>query len=348
MPKNKINGKWYSLIWVALILSSFMRRAYELYIAYSTIDLITNTIIIDIVTDIIFSGLLPAVLCYLCASIMINFAYRRRNVFISRNDFIYIAMIFTAAARFIMGFIEIFAILEPAVYSYTSILLDVTVFTAAMFVMYFAVLVPTYKMNDRINYEVYIQFAVIYLVVQGLNTIIPALGIIMIYNGGTSVEQALAVFEDYYGYIMSMVDYNMFIAAIAAICIFGVWIIISLALSAVLHKKAAAFTKANPDEKYEFERKWNEKNNAAGRNQYDYRDDYANGAGDGYGSGANGSDRSGGVNDDDDNPFSFSGDYGDGQNGGDNANTSENQNQTTADSEKKDNKDDKVFDEFDI
>ncbi len=249
MPADKLNKKWYPLIWIALILSSFMRRAYGFYVTYSSVSIVNRTVLTDIFTDIIFSGFLPAVLCYLCASILLSFAYRRRNIFISRNDFVYIAMIFTAAARFLMGFIEVFAIVEPAVYSFTFLLLDVSVLTALMFAMYFGVLVPKYKMNDRVAYEVFSLFATVYLIVLGLNTVVPALGVIMLHKGGGNIEQIAAIFEQYYVNLYSLVDENMYIGALVSICVYGAWIIASLTLASVMHRRAVRFIKENPDER---------------------------------------------------------------------------------------------------
>ncbi len=240
MIKDRLNQKYYPAIWAALLLASIFRFAYQIIDSYmSMTDISAARVTLSVLGNLFLNALLPSWLCYCCASILWSMAWRRGYRFIGRNDFIYITMIFTAAARVVMGIVEIFALVNGALYSYTSVLLDVTVLSAALYVMYFAVLVPKY-MNPKQSYEVFSLYSMVYLLFQGLHTALPCVVYLLIAEGtafydtfGKTLEQA--------GYNFTSANENAVIASYVALGVLGAYIIATILLSAVLRKKALAY-----------------------------------------------------------------------------------------------------------
>ncbi|MEG1662629.1 MAG: hypothetical protein RR338_01470 [Clostridia bacterium] len=241
MPANKLNKKWYSLIWCALILASLVRSAYVIYTGYANLDdAVPSKIMLQVLMDIVFSGLLPAVLCYFCASIIFSMTWARRMRFSSKNDFVYIVMIATACARMLMGIIEIFCVLNPKLYAYTSLLLNETVLSVALLLMFFLVLKPKY-MNDRVAYRVFNFAGPIYLAFQGLFTLAPCfLTFILSGNTANINPQIFEMLNQIgFGYPISNFELN---ACITATVIYVVLDIVAIALSASMRKKALECT----------------------------------------------------------------------------------------------------------
>ncbi|MEG1663566.1 MAG: hypothetical protein RR338_06220, partial [Clostridia bacterium] len=124
MLENKLDKKWYGWIWCGIIFASLVRSLYPMITIFSDMaGAKAATITLNVIMELFFTGAVPAWLCYCCASIMFSMAWRRGYVFSSRTDFVYITMLFTAAARLVMGFIEIFSLFNAAIFIYSQIIL---------------------------------------------------------------------------------------------------------------------------------------------------------------------------------------------------------------------------------
>ncbi len=196
--KPFIDRKFYAWIWIGLLIASVVRSCYLLY---SDILIIMNdpeqanvlSIFVNIIVYALVYSIIPAVLCYFCAIIVYNFGARRRYISIGRNDFVYLTMLYTMVARLIMGVIEAFAILDETVFIYTSVLLDVTVLSAAVYIMYFRHIAPALKPQDKRN--TFGIYSMVYLICQAIHTGIPCLA----YFIGAAISNSnvdLSMFAD--------------------------------------------------------------------------------------------------------------------------------------------------------
>lgn len=239
MNNAKIDKKYFGLIWAGLIVASLIRSAYGIYDGFMTAtDSSVRAVALNVIVDILLYGLVPAWLCYCCASIFWSMSFKRGFRSVPRSDFMYLTMLFTMGARLIMGFVEIFAILDPVVYTYTSVILDVTVLSAALYAMYFAVLVPTYMNPVEANatFGIYAPF---YLLFQGLHTGVPCLAY-FIMSGGASISDEVRQILGTYGYSVTE-DNDTLIACIVAMSVYAAFVLVSVALSAVLSKRAKEY-----------------------------------------------------------------------------------------------------------
>ncbi len=241
MITSKIDRKWFIWIWIALIFASLFRNAYPIYVAIDSLETPSGAeVALNVVYSLFLEGLLPAFLCYLCASVMYSMTARRRIVFSSSTDFIYITMGFTAAARTVMGFIEIFSVLNPVVYTYTSQLLDVTVLSAALLIMYFAVLKPKY-LNPVTAFASFSIYMPVYVALQGVNTLLPAVSVFILKSANALPQEYIDLLEQQYGMSIE-VSQDMIAAAIAAIVVYVVLLAACILLMEVLRKKAKEYT----------------------------------------------------------------------------------------------------------
>lgn len=162
-----IPPKWYSAVWAVLIVCSLLRNIVSIV---TNVQLVVNDgaaqILLTLFVEVIFSGVLPAAICYFCALIFYYIVARRVRAFCRRDDFVYLVMAFTAAARVIMGIVESTALINSAVLSYTSLAFNSTVLTAAYFIMFFAVIKPRY-LNDKTAYDSFNVFASVYFFSKG-------------------------------------------------------------------------------------------------------------------------------------------------------------------------------------
>lgn len=241
---NRLDKKYYGWIWAGLILASYFRCAYQLVDVFSAMDsLAVAQRVMYSILYLLSYGPLPAWLCYCCASIFWGMAARRGNRFSSQKDFIYITMLFTMVARVVMGMVEIFALIEPLVFTYTSILLDVTVLSTALYVMYFTVFVKNY-MNPKQAYEAFSLYSMIYLVFQGIHTGLPCLAYFLA-SGETEFSQLFLGAVNSYGLSFSTSTHSV-IACGLGLGVLGVFIIVTSVLTMVLKKRAAGYVPPPP------------------------------------------------------------------------------------------------------
>ncbi len=241
-PAPTISKKWYAIIWILLIVASLFRNVYTLvediqYVAHGS----TATILLEIIYSLLEGGV-SALLCYLCAIIVFSMSKKRGFVYCHRNDFVYFVMMFTAVARFIVGLVEVFALLEPTIYYYTALMGDVTVLPGALLAMYFLVLKPRF-MNDRTAYDVFVLYGSTYFIVQGIITALYSSVYISVASDsefGEIVRSLLGIAED------GGDARHLYIASIIALAMFGAWLVSAIAAGIVLRIKAKEFTPPTP------------------------------------------------------------------------------------------------------
>ena len=128
--KPVIPDKWGPAIWLLLFVASMLRNVVSVASSFSEVTEpaeITYALIMSVLAD----GVIPMAVCYVFSLILFTMSVRRRAVFCRRNDFVYICMLFTSAAYFVMGIIECFAFLEKSILPYTTMLLNMTVMKVA-------------------------------------------------------------------------------------------------------------------------------------------------------------------------------------------------------------------------
>lgn len=250
MVPSKLNAKYHIWIWVGLVFASFIRNIYAIYFGFTNLESgSASALTINILYTLFVDGIIPAFLCYLCASIVYSFGFRRYVRAISRNDFIYITMIFTAAARVLIGIIEAFAILDARVFTFTSSVLDVTILSAAMFLMYFLVFVPKYKLNPVEKYNSFSSWSMWYLLGLGILNVLPNFTVIMLSDGSQTSSQLLQILQEYYG-ITLLTDPLQLAACITAVCVYFAIVVAVIVISQVMRKKAADYK--DPEKREQF------------------------------------------------------------------------------------------------
>ena len=169
-PARTIPAKWHPLIWVMLVVISLFRSAVEVAADIAAAEGAAE-IILSLLSAVVFSGGIPALLCYCCGLVLYTMSARRGYFFCHRDDFVYLVMLFTAGSRFVVGVINCFSFLEPAVGIYTSLAADVAVLPAAMFAMYFGVLAPRF-MNPRTRADIFAMYGGMFFLLLGIFTVI--------------------------------------------------------------------------------------------------------------------------------------------------------------------------------
>lgn len=243
MNENRIDKKYFGWIWLLIFVASLIRYSYQLYVGYLTGVATAREIIFSTFFNLVLYGLIPAWLCYCSASIFWTMSARRGYRSVPRNDFIYTTMLFTSAARVLMGVIELFAVLDSRLYTYTSVLLDVTVLSAALYVMYFTVLAK--RMNPKEKNDVFNLYSSTYLLFQGLHTGVPCV-VYFLMSGGTVMSDEIAEIINLYDVDMT-VDSSTITACIIALCVLAAYVIATVILSAVLTKKAKEYNPPKDD-----------------------------------------------------------------------------------------------------
>lgn len=240
-PVRRISPKWHSAIWALLVVASLFRN-----VSGIASDVVTSIpkgaveVIVNVFVDVLFTGALPALLCFLCASVLFSMSARRGYLYCHRDDFIYIVMIFTAGARLVIGIVECFSFVQPVVAIYTSFTADVLVLTAAMFAMYFAVLKPRF-MNDRTASDLFNLYGGIYFLVQGLFTIVPCATYLSVYGDSARSAELREILSGL-GYEFTVAESAHFRSAcIAGLVIFGIMLVAYIVLAILLREKAKKY-----------------------------------------------------------------------------------------------------------
>ena len=240
--KPVIPDKWGPAIWLLLFVASMLRNVVSVANSFSDATEpaeITYALIMSVLAD----GVIPMAVCYVFSLILFTMSVRRRAVFCRRNDFVYICMLFTSAAYFVMGIIECFAFLEESILPYTTMLLNMTVLTGAYCAMFFAVFAP--KMDPRKKYLNFVAWASLYLGLQGLVTVFSSVSYIVIVYDDAVSEALTEILEAYYGLPLTLDD-GYATASIIALAFFGGWVIAATVVAILLQKKAKDYVPPAP------------------------------------------------------------------------------------------------------
>lgn len=141
---QKVNPKFYPLIWIALIFATLFINVYAMTTTYSTGELKGAVLITQLLVDVLVNGLLPCVFVYVVAALFYRSLARRGLLQIPRKDFIYITMAVIAVARMIEGVIAIFAFVEPMLDLYIMLWIDLVAYAVALYLEFFLILKPKY------------------------------------------------------------------------------------------------------------------------------------------------------------------------------------------------------------
>lgn len=241
--QNKIDKKYYVWIWLGLIFATFVRNVFPIYVEIGEIAKQASRLAaIKGTFSIIFMyGLVPTVTTFLLALVLYYISARRHSNYLSRNDFCYWVMIFTAVPKAIAGIVESFAILEPKVYIVTSTLLDAILLPGAYLLMFLWIFAKKYKLNPVEKSNSFSMLATIYMVFYGILVLGENLTIVSI---GTDPELAKEMAEKLaqLGYSLSAITSPVQTTSSAiAICVFFAYLIAVITLSVVFKKKARAF-----------------------------------------------------------------------------------------------------------
>lgn len=235
--KPIIPDKWGGAIWALLFVASLIRNIVSVVASFSGLEGAAE-ITLSVIECAIYYGVLPLLVCYVFSLILFTMTARRRTVFCRRNDFVYICMLFTSAAYFVMGIIECFAFLDAAVLPYTSLLLNMTVLTGAYCAMFFAVLAP--RMNPRQKYVNFTAWSSLYLGLQGLLTLFSSVSYIVLFYNESINDAVMEILEAYYGTTVT-IDHGYAIAGIIALCLLAAWVVAATVVAALLSQKAKGY-----------------------------------------------------------------------------------------------------------
>ena len=141
---QKINPKFYPLIWIALIFATLFINVYAMTTTYSTGELKGAGLITQLLIDIFVDGLIPCVFVYVVGALFYRSLARRGLLQIPRKDFIYITMAVIAVARMVEGVIAIFAFVEPMLDLYIMLWIDLVAYAVALYLEFFLILKPKY------------------------------------------------------------------------------------------------------------------------------------------------------------------------------------------------------------
>ena len=179
---QKVNPKFYPLIWIALIFATLFMNVYAMTTTYSSGDLKGVAIFTQLLYDVILGGLLPCAILYLIASLFYKSLAKRGLLQIPRKDFIYITMLFIAGARFVIGIVRIFSFLSPEIDTYTFIYFDILVQTIALYLEFFLVLAPKY-LNPAQKSLHFHQLSTAYTILVGILTLLIVAGVFLAIEG---------------------------------------------------------------------------------------------------------------------------------------------------------------------
>ncbi len=265
--QNKIDKKYYVWIWLGLVFATFVRNIYPIYLDIESIIAQASRLeTLSGVFSIVFGyGLVPTVMTFVLALILYYIAARRHANYISRNDFCYWTMIFTAVPRLAVGIIESFAILNANVYIVTSTVLDALLLPASYLVMFLWIFAKKYKLNPVEKRNSFAILATVYMVVYGIGVLVENLAIVSI-GADKELASELSELLSQWGYIVGAITTPIQTAASAiAICVFFAYLVAVIVLSVLFRKQASEFRDTDTREQY-FEK------NPSGYG-YDRRDD---------------------------------------------------------------------------
>jgi hypothetical protein len=258
---EKLNSKYYPLIWVAFAVATIFANLYSIYSGYIAENMERSAIVTKVLMDVVINGVLPVAICYLITSVFYRSLVKRGLFTIPRKDFIYFTLIFLTGARFLTGLVRVFGFLDDSVFMYSILYTDVIFTTIALYLEFFLVLAPKYlnpteshahfKVLSKL-YTIWIAviativFFVVILMVEALKIIIEEGGDTTVIGGFITVttegltpeqlKEELILFE------------GPFLVASSTNFAFALALVITHFVTAfVLKKKGDEYRKANPE-----------------------------------------------------------------------------------------------------
>lgn len=250
--QNKIEKKYYVWIWLGLIFATFVRNIFPIYSEINNmLGEASKLATLQGVLSIVFSyGLIPAVVTFVLALILYYITARRHANYISRNDFCYWVMIFTAVPRAIAGIIESFAILNANVYVFGSTVLDALLLPASYLTMFLWIFAKKYKLNPVEKRNSFSVLSTVYMVFYGIGVLGANLAIVAL---GTDKELASEVAEylRQFGYIVNTISSPLqTISSAIAICVFIAYLIAVIVIGILFRKKSEEFRNEDTRDAY--------------------------------------------------------------------------------------------------
>lgn len=250
--QNKIEKKYYVWIWLGLIFATFVRNIFPIYSEINNmLGEASKLATLQGVLSIVFSyGLIPAVVTFVLALILYYITARRHANYISRNDFCYWVMIFTAVPRMIAGIIESFAILNANVYVFGSTVLDALLLPASYLTMFLWIFAKKYKLNPVEKRNSFSVLSTVYMVFYGIGVLGANLAIVAL---GTDKELASEVAEylRQFGYIVNTISSPLqTISSAIAICVFIAYLIAVIVIGILFRKKSEEFRNEDTRDAY--------------------------------------------------------------------------------------------------
>ena len=241
MVKNRINRKYYALIWLALIFSTLVCNIYVIYTSFAGMDSVTSLVdwLIILFRVLLSAGAIPTAICFLAALIIYGVGARNYILTVSRNDFIYTVMIFTAIARLLGGIIDAFCIIMPAMFTVTSAIVTPLFETVAYVLMFFFVFVKRYKLNPVEKANAFMVWGWAYLVILAISVALSSFLYIVLYQSDTLRALVNELIADVYEpFTKSKLE---LIANIVALAMFVMFFIGETIGCVLLRKKAKAY-----------------------------------------------------------------------------------------------------------
>ena len=250
--QNKIDKKYYVWIWLGLIFATFVRNVFPIYSQINGMLAEASRLsTLSGVFSIVFSyGLIPAAVTFLLALILYYITARRHVNYISRNDFCYWVMIFTAVPRVIEGIVESFAILNPSVYVFTSTVLDALLLPASYLTMFLWIFANKYKLNPVEKRNSFATLSTIYMIFYGIGVLGENLTIVAL-GADKELASELADYLSQLGYIVDTISTPLqTVSSAIAICVFAAYLVAVIVLAILFRKKSDAFRNEDTRDAY--------------------------------------------------------------------------------------------------
>lgn len=250
--QNKIDKKYYVWIWLGLIFATFVRNVFPIYSQINGMLAEASRLsTLSGVFSIVFSyGLIPAAVTFLLALILYYITARRHVNYISRNDFCYWVMIFTAVPRVIVGIVESFAILNPNVYVFTSTVLDALLLPASYLTMFLWIFAKKYKLNPVEKRNSFATLSTIYMIFYGIGVLGENLTIVAL-GADKELASELADYLSQLGYIVDTISTPLqTVSSAIAICVFAAYLVAVIVLAILFRKKSDEFRNEDTRDEY--------------------------------------------------------------------------------------------------
>lgn len=200
--KSKFSiGKLLPLAIVLLIVCELIRNLYFILTSdVNTIDVSGQAGYIILVMYVIFMrAIIPAGIDFVLMLIAYRVLARRGySRVMKQQDFYTITMLFTSAALFIAGAIDLIALKNAKVFTYTSAFSELVLLFAAYILEYFLVLAPKLT-TAKGKYSLFKVGSTVFLVWQAIHALLPCILVIEIYfyKEIANIEELAEIFAQY-------------------------------------------------------------------------------------------------------------------------------------------------------